>query len=60
VKVEDGEKLLKSPEIRRRACECSVCSLLVTDRRTSQAASALADGEIYTAIVITCENSHSR
>ena len=53
-RVEDKEAWLKSQEMRKKACGCSVCSELVTEWMTSQAASALAEGGVQT---ITCVNS---
>lgn len=47
----EGGAWLKSPEIRKRACGCCVCSLLVTESRVSEAVSALAEGGTYTAII---------
>ena len=51
-RVEDGEAWLKSPEMRKRACGCCVCSLITTECRTSQAVSALAEGGTYAAIAM--------
>lgn len=51
---------MKSPEITKRAWEGSVWSLLVTVWRTLLAAAALAEGRMYTAVMITCINSHNR
>ena len=59
-RVEDRKAWLKSPEMKKRAYGCCVCSELVTEWMTLQAASALAEGEMYTAQTITRVNSLGR
>ena len=51
--------LLKSPETIMRALERAVCSLAIVEWVTSPAV-GLADGGIYTATALACENSRGK
>ena len=54
------ETSLKSPEIIMRALGCVVCSPATIEWMTSHADVGLADGGIYTATTIACENSQGK
>lgn len=54
--VEPREVWLKSPKMINKAWECCVCSLLTTEWRASQVASALAKGGTEATIAITCNS----